>query len=247
MADSRKWWTNSSRKRVARRPTRALVGARAKHARLRKAVESGIKEIAIFGAVSSSFTQNINASVTESLRRFEEIMNAARRDRIRVRGYVSTVFGCPYEGKILPKQAKRVIDKFLDLGVYEVSLGDTIGVATPKQVKDLLSLFDQKVLKAQVAMHFHDTRGTALANISASVDMGVGVFDSSIGGLGGCPYAPGAAGNVATEDVVYMLEGMGLKTSLNLDKLIDTTKWLQTQLKRELPSRVSKSGHSCIY
>lgn len=209
---------------------------------------SGVKEIAVFGAVSNSFSQkNINVTVAESLRRFAEVVDQATKDRIRVRGYVSTVFGCPYEGKIGPKQAMRVIEKFLDLGIYEVSLGDTIGVATPKQVKDLLSLVDNRTIKTRIAMHFHDTRGTALANIATSLDMGCSVFDSSIGGLGGCPYAPGAAGNVATEDVVYMLEGMGMKTSLDLDKLIATTKWLGSELKREMPSRLSKSGHSCIY
>lgn len=209
---------------------------------------TGLKEVAIFGAVSNTFSQkNINATVGESLRRFEDVIALAKSDRIRVRGYVSTVFGCPYEGKIGPKQALRVIEKFLDLGVYEISLGDTIGVATPKQVKDLLSLMDKSTLEKQVAMHFHDTRGTALANIAASLDFGVSAFDASVGGLGGCPYAPGAAGNVATEDVVYMLEGMGLKTSINMDKLIDTSKWLETLLKREMVSRVYKSGHSCIY
>lgn len=209
---------------------------------------TGIKEIAIFGAVSDTFSQkNINVTVNESLKRFEEVVSHALKDKMHVRGYVSTVFGCPYEGKMGAKQALRVIEKFLELGVYEVSLGDTIGVATPKQVKDLLSHIDSRTVKSKIAMHFHDTRGTALANIAASLDFGCTVFDSSIGGLGGCPYAPGAAGNVATEDVVYMLEGMGFKTTLNLDKLIATTKWLQTQLKRELPSRLSRSGHSCVY
>jgi hydroxymethylglutaryl-CoA lyase len=212
------------------------------------AKKAGVKEIAIFGAISNTFSQkNINVSVTESLRRFEEVIANAKKDRIRVRGYVSTVFGCPYEGKISAKVAFKVIEKFLDLGVYELSLGDTIGVATPKQVKDLLVLFDADTIKRRLAMHFHDTRGTALANIAASLDMGAVVFDSSIGGLGGCPYAPGAAGNVATEDVVYMLEGMGYNTGLNLDKLIETTKWIQLQLKRDLPARLPKAGHSCIY
>lgn len=209
---------------------------------------AGLKEIAIFGAVSDTFTQrNINATITESLRRFSEVVTMAQRDRIRVRGYVSTVFGCPYEGKIGPKQALKVIEKFMDLGIYEVSLGDTIGVATPKQVKDLLGLMDKSLLEKQVAMHFHDTRGTALANIAASLDLGVTVFDASVGGLGGCPYAPGAAGNVATEDVVYMLEGMGFKTSVDMDKVIETSRWLEKVLKRDMASRTSKSGHSCIF
>ncbi len=209
---------------------------------------AGLKEIAIFGAVSDTFSEkNINVSVNESLKRFEEVVQAAKADRIKVRGYVSTVFGCPYEGKIGPKAALRVIEKFLELGIYEISLGDTIGVATPKQVKDLLGLMDKSTLETRVAMHFHDTRGTALANIATSLEFGVTAFDASVGGLGGCPYAPGAAGNVATEDVVYMLEGMGLKTSINLDRVIETSKWLETVLKREMVSRVNKSGHSCIY
>lgn len=209
---------------------------------------TGLKEIAIFGAVSDTFSEkNINVSVNESLKRFEEVVSAAKADRIKVRGYVSTVFGCPYEGKIGPKAALKVIDKFLDLGIYEVSLGDTIGVATPKQVKDLLGLMDKHTLETKVAMHFHDTRGTALANIATSLEFGITAFDASIGGLGGCPYAPGAAGNVATEDVVYMLEGMGLKTSINMDRLIEISKWLETVLKRDMVSRVYKSGHSCIY
>lgn len=210
---------------------------------------AGLKEIAIFGAVSDTFSErNINVTVNESLKRFAEVVEMAKTDRIRVRGYVSTVFGCPYEGKIGPKAALRVIEKFLDLGIYEVSLGDTIGVATPKQVKDLLGLMDKSTLASKVAMHFHDTRGTALANIATSLDFGITAFDASVGGLGGCPYAPGAAGNVATEDVVYMLEGMGLKTSINMDKLIEISRWLETSvLKREMVSRVYKSGHSCIY
>lgn len=212
------------------------------------ALASGIKEIAIFGAVSNTFSQrNINVSTQDSFRRFEEIISLAKKDRIRVRGYVSTVFGCPYEGKIGPKLAIRTIEKFLELGVYEVSLGDTIGVATPKQVKDLLGLMDKSTLEKQVAMHFHDTRGTAMANISESLNFGVTAFDASVGGLGGCPYAPGAAGNVATEDVVYMLEGMGLRTSIDMDKLIETSRWLEVLLKRPMVSRVYKSGHSCIF
>lgn len=209
---------------------------------------AGVKEIAIFGAVSNTFSEkNINASTNESLKRFEEVVAAAKNDRIKVRGYVSTVFACPYEGRIGPKQAMRVIDKFLDLGIYEVSLGDTIGAATPKQVKDLLGLMDKATLASKVAMHFHDTRGTALANIAASLEFDVTAFDASVGGLGGCPYAPGAAGNVATEDVVYMLEGMGLNTSINMDKVIETSRWLETVLKREMVSRVGKAGHSSIY
>jgi hydroxymethylglutaryl-CoA lyase len=208
-----------------------------------QAVAAGVKEVAIFGAVSETFSQkNINSTVKDSFRKFSEVVENAKRDRIRVRGYVSTVFGCPYEGRISVKQAMGVIERFFELGIYELSIGDTIGVATPKQVKELLQQIQKNKLISKTAMHFHDTRGTALANIAESLRFGVTVFDSSIGGLGGCPYAPGAAGNVATEDVVYLLEGMGYRTGLDLDKLIKTTEWMTKQLGRPLVSRLSLAG-----
>ncbi len=208
-----------------------------------QAVAAGVKEVAIFGAVSETFSQkNINSTVKESFNRFSEIVENAKRDRIRVRGYVSMAFGCPYEGRISVKQAMDVIERFFELGIYELSIGDTIGVATPKQVKELLQQIQKNKWISKTAMHFHDTRGTALANIAESLRFGVTVFDSSIGGLGGCPYAPGAAGNVATEDVVYLLEGMGYRTGLDLDKLIKTTEWMTKQLGRPLVSRLSLAG-----
>ncbi len=208
----------------------------------------GVREIAIFGAVSETFSKkNINSSVAESFQKFAPIAKQARRDGVRVRGYVSTVFGCPYEGKVSVAQAMKVIEKFFELGVYELSVGDTIGVATPKQVRDLLKQIQKRKWISKIAMHFHDTRGTALANISESLNFGVTVFDSSLGGLGGCPYAPGAAGNVATEDVVYLLEGMGYKTGVDLDQLIRTTEWMTKQLGRPLASRLSLAGRSCLF
>ncbi len=208
----------------------------------------GVKEVAIFGAVSETFSKkNINCSVRQSFENFEQVMELAAQDKSKVRGYVSTVFGCPYEGKISVKKAMGVIEKFFKLGIYELSIGDTIGVATPKQVRELLREIKKMRKIDKVAMHFHDTRGTALANISESLDFGVRVFDSSLGGLGGCPYAPGAAGNVATEDVVYLLEGMGFKTGLDLDELIRTTEWMTKQLGRHLASRLTLSGRSCVY
>jgi hydroxymethylglutaryl-CoA lyase len=208
-----------------------------------QAVAAGVKEVAIFGAVSETFSQrNINSTVKDSFKKFSEVVENAKRDRIRVRGYVSTVFGCPYEGRISVKQAMAVIEKFYELGIYELSIGDTIGVATPKQVKEILEQVQKNKCISKTAMHFHDTRGTALANIAESLRFGVSVFDSSIGGLGGCPYAPGAAGNVATEDVVYLLEGMGYRTGLDLDKLIKTTEWMTKQLGRPLVSRLSLAG-----
>jgi hydroxymethylglutaryl-CoA lyase len=209
-----------------------------------QAVAVGVKDVAIFGAVSETFSQrNINSSVKDSFKKFSEVVENAKRDRIRVRGYVSTAFGCPYEGRISVKHAMGVIERFFELGIYELSIGDTIGVATPKQVNELLQQIQKNKWIDKTAMHFHDTRGTALANIAESLRFGVSVFDSSIGGLGGCPYAPGAAGNVATEDVVYLLEGMGYRTGLDLDKLIKTTEWMTKQLGRPLVSRLSLAGN----
>jgi hydroxymethylglutaryl-CoA lyase len=213
-----------------------------------EAVAAGVKTLAIFGAASETFSKkNINCTIDESFQRFSELMGLAKISKLKMRGYVSTVFGCPYEGKISPSKALKVIERFFDLGIYELSIGDTIGVATPKQVEAILGPLDKMGLIPKVAMHFHDTRGTALANIATSLDYGVKVFDSSLGGLGGCPYAPGAAGNVATEDVVYMLGGMGYNTGLDLDKLIKTTEWMNKQLGRKLASRVGLAGRSCVY
>lgn len=207
------------------------------------ALNSGVREIAIFGAVSETFSKkNINCTVKESLKNFSNVVNLAKKNKIKVRGYLSTVFGCPYEGRVDVKKVIGTINKYLELGVYEVSLGDTIGVATPSQVRKLLKSISNSVRSKKIAMHFHDTRGTALANILASLDLGIKTFDSSLGGAGGCPYAPGAAGNVATEDVVYMLDGMGIHTGLNLEKLINTTKWFNRQLGRQLPSKLSLAG-----
>jgi len=214
----------------------------------RDSQEAGVKDIAVFGAVSDTFSQrNINCSVEESLAKFREVVAQAKKDKVKVRGYVSTVFGCPYEGKIKTSRALKIIEKFLDLGIYELSVGDTIGVATPKQVRELLKPLKSDKVISKIAMHFHDTRATALANIAESLEFGVKVFDSSVSGLGGCPYAPGAAGNVATEDVVYLLEGMGLKTGLDLDQLMGTAKWVNQLLNRTQASRLSQAGHSCIY
>ncbi len=207
------------------------------------AEESGIKEIAVFGAASETFSQkNINCTVAESLKKFADVVSAAKRNKIKTRAYLSTVFGCPYEGHVSEKKVLKVFEKLLDLGVYEVSLGDTIGVASPKQVRSILSKVLKMADKKQVAMHFHDTRGTAIANILASLDFDITTFDTSLGGLGGCPYAPGAAGNVATEDVLYMLDKMGLKTGVNLQKLVKTTRWMNKQVGRQLPSKLSLVG-----
>jgi isopropylmalate/homocitrate/citramalate synthase len=211
---------------------------------LERAQKSFVKSIAVFGASSESFSKkNINCSVKESLFRFSEVTKKALKNKIKVRGYLSTAFGCPYEGKVPIKQVERLIKSYLDLGISEVSIGDTIGVATPKQVKNLLKLFSVNEIEKSLAMHFHDTRGTALANVLMSLDLGIRTFDSSVGGLGGCPYAKGASGNLATEDLVYLLNGMGLKSNVDIEELIKITHWLERSvLNKTLPSRLAKSG-----
>lgn len=208
-----------------------------------KAIDAGLTEVAIFAACTESFSQkNINCSISESFKRFEPVMQLAREHKIKVRGYLSTCFGCPFEGKVSEAKVISVAKKMAKLGVYEISIGDTIGVANPEQVKSLFKKLKKVIPIAKLAGHFHDTRGTALANILAAYEVGVRTFDSSIGGLGGCPYAPGAAGNVATEDVVYMFDGMKVKTGLNLKKLIETNHWLQPMMNHELSSKVGRVG-----
>lgn len=196
--------------------------------------------VAIFGAASESFSQkNINCSLAESLDRFRPIAEAAKADRIKVRGYVSCVLGCPYEGKIAPAAVVRVAAALYDMGCYEISLGDTIGVGTAGETAALIRAVAEAVPVSALAGHFHDTYGQALANIWAALGEGVRVFDASVSGLGGCPYAPGASGNVATEDVVYMLHGSGYDTGVDLDKLIETSLWISDKLGRAPASKVA--------
>ena len=203
------------------------------------ALPTGIQEIAIFAAATESFSKkNINCSIEESFERYRLVTQLAKKNKIRVRGYLSVCFGCPYEGAVDPKKVVQFADRLMKLGIYEISLGDTIGIANPKQVRDLVKLLKKKVPLTKVAMHFHDTRGTALANTLASVDLGIRNFDSSIGGLGGCPYAPGSLGNVATEDMVFMLHGLGLQTGLDLRKLVELNKKIAQMMGKNLPSRV---------
>lgn len=210
---------------------------------MRDAIEVGMKEVAIFGSSSESFARkNINCSIDESFLRFASVMELAKANSIRVRGYLSMCFGCPFEGEVSEGRVVRLVKRMVDLGVYEVSIGDTIGIANPRQVRRLTAKLIDAVGPDRLAMHFHDTRGTALANILASLDLGIRVFDSSLGGLGGCPYAPAATGNVATEDVVYMLHGMGHATGIDLSALIEINHWISGLVKRELPSRVGRAG-----
>ncbi len=191
---------------------------------LERAIVSGFQEVAIFTAASETFNQkNINASIEESFSRFREVFDLARKEKIRVRGYVSTAFVCPYEGVISPIKSAQVINRLLDMGCYEVSVGDTIGKATPKSVRVLFERLLKKYSTRRFAGHFHDTYRFAIANVIAAMELGITTFDSSAGGLGGCPYAPGASGNVATEDLVRLFENMGIKTGVSISKLSEAT------------------------
>lgn len=197
---------------------------------------SKVKEIALFSATSDDFTQkNINCSVDESFVRMKEVAQEAKKDGVKIRGYISTAFGCPYVGKMSSDKLNKVAEKFLDLGVYEISVGDTIGVATPKQVDVYIK--NLKQVTDKLAMHFHDTRGMALSNILVSLENDIRVFDTSSGGLGGCPYANGATGNVATEDVIYLLRSLGLKTRLNLDKVVEASRFILEKVNKQSPSK----------
>ncbi len=207
------------------------------------AIVAGAKEVAVFTAASESFSMaNINCTIEESFKRFEPVMALAKKHKIKVRGYLSTCFYCPYEGKIKPQKAVPLAKRLIAMGCYEVSIGDTLGAANPKEVKTLIQILKRSIPIKKLAMHFHDTRGTALANILQSYELGITTFDSSLGGLGGCPYAPGAQGNVSTEDVVYMFDGMGIETGVDLTKLIEVNHWMTKQMEKALPSRVGKAG-----
>ncbi len=196
--------------------------------------------VAVFGAASESFSQkNINCSIAESLERFKPVIEAAKADGVRVRGYVSCVLGCPYEGKISPEQVVPVARALYDMGCYEISLGDTIGVGTPEETKALIRAVAAEIPVKALAGHFHDTYGQALANIWAAMAEGVTVFDCSVSGLGGCPYAKGASGNVASEDVVYSLARSGCETQVDLDALMETSVWISAKLGRRPGSKVT--------
>ena len=202
----------------------------------------GVEEIAVFTAASEAFNQkNINASIDESLQRFAPVMQRASADGVPVRGYVSTVLGCPYQGEVPLADVVRVARALHEMGCYEISLGDTIGVGTPAKAKAMLLAVAQEVPISALAVHFHDTYGQALANILACLEEGVAVVDSAVSGTGGCPYARGASGNVASEDVVYMLHGLGIETGVDLPGLAETGRWLAGLLGRETGSKVGKA------
>ncbi|KAK9394774.1 hydroxymethylglutaryl-CoA lyase mitochondrial [Crotalus adamanteus] len=207
------------------------------------AVAAGAKEVSIFGAASEAFTKkNINCSIDESLQRFGDVLQASKGASIPVRGYVSCVLGCPYEGKISPAKVAEVSKKMYTMGCYEISLGDTIGVGTPGNMREMLSAVMKEVPVEALAVHCHDTYGQALANTLVALQMGVNVVDSSVAGLGGCPYAQGASGNVATEDMLYMLHGLGIHTGVDLSKLLEAGTYICKMLNRKTSSKVAQAS-----
>ncbi len=215
-----------------------------------RAVEAGVREVAVFTAASESFTKaNINTTIRQSLDNFESVVALALANGIAVRGYVSTAFGCPYEGYVAPPSVLEVTRALLDIGVSEVSIGDTIGVGTPAEVESVFGLLLKSIPAGRLAAHFHDTRGTALANVLAAMQLGITTIDSSSGGLGGCPYAPGAAGNLATEDLLYMLDGMNIETGVDLAKVAEASIYILGVLGKQPTSKylqayITKKGMS---
>lgn len=213
---------------------------------LEAAIAANADEVAVFSAASEAFTRkNINCSIAESLERFAPVMETARNAGIRVRGYVSTVMGCPYQGEVDPQQVTRVAKAMFDMGCYEISLGDTIGVGTPLKAKRMLEAVSKEVPIDRLAAHFHDTYGQAIANLYAVLEEGIAVVDASVAGLGGCPYAKGASGNVATEDVLYLLQGLGIETGTDLQQLINTGHWISRTLSRHNGSKVALARGDC--
>jgi hydroxymethylglutaryl-CoA lyase len=230
--------------RHAKAPPGVTFSALCPNARgLERARAAGLGEIAVFISASETHNKkNVNKTVADTLAAFEETIGPAREAGMRVRGYVSTMWGCPYEGDVDPKQGIAVARRLLAMGCYQVSLSDTVGAGTPRQTERILEMALAEMSLDQIAMHMHDTRGTALANVLVGLEMGVRNFDASVGGLGGCPYAPGAAGNLATEDLVYLLHGMGVKTGIDLDRLWEAGKVAESIVGRALPGKVHQAG-----
>jgi hydroxymethylglutaryl-CoA lyase len=225
-------------RRITRRPGVVYSALVPNRQGLDAAITAGMREVAVFMSASETHNKkNVNKTIAATLEAFRETVPPALAAGLKVRAYVSTVYGCPYEGAVDPQKAVDLCRQLRALGCYQISLGDTIGVANPRQVRDVLSRVFAEVPVGDVAVHFHDTRGTALANILVAVEMGVTTVDSALGGLGGCPYAPGASGNVATEDVIYMLEGMGVRTGVDMDKLVAASQLASTLVGHEMPSK----------
>ena len=209
---------------------------------LDRAIAAGVTEIAVFAASTETFSRkNINQSIDDSLATYAQVSERARASGLRVRGYLSTAFGCPFEGAVAPERVAEVALRLVDLGVFEVAISDTIGIAHPGQVPGVLDAVLARVPVHQIALHFHDTRGTALANVLASLPYGIATFDAAAGGLGGCPYAPGAAGNLATDDLVYMLDGLGIETGVSLAAVSNASAFIASKIDHRLPSRYAQA------
>jgi isopropylmalate/homocitrate/citramalate synthase len=210
---------------------------------LDRAHAAGVQEVAIFAAASESFSRrNINQSIADSLVTYRAVCARAKELGVRVRAYLSTAFGCPYEHSVDPARVADVAAALIEMGAFEVAVSDTIGIAHPGQVPAVVGAVAERVPLAKIALHFHDTRGTALANVLVALDLGVTTFDASAGGLGGCPYAPGATGNLATEDLVYMLDGLAIETGVNLDALLNASRFIESKLDHPLPSRYYRAA-----
>jgi hydroxymethylglutaryl-CoA lyase len=210
---------------------------------LERAHQAGMREVAVFLSASETHNRkNVNKTIAETLAAFAETIEPAREFGMRVRGYVSTVWGCPYEGEVSPAAAIEIAKKLYDMGCYQISFGDTIGAGTPRLTREIMQRALDALPLDAIAMHMHDTRGTALANIVVGLELGIRNFDASVGGMGGCPYAPGAAGNVATEDLVYMLHGMGIKTGIDLERLVEAARAAESIVGRALPGKVHQAG-----
>jgi hydroxymethylglutaryl-CoA lyase len=230
---------------IARRPGTRYSALVPNLAGLDRALTVGVSEIAVFAASTETFSRkNINQSIDESLSNYRQVCERALVAGLRVRGYLSTAFGCPFEGEVAPDRVAEVAGRIADLGVFEVSVSDTIGIAHPGQVPLVLEAVLRRLPVEKVALHFHDTRGTALANVLAALPFGVATFDASAGGLGGCPYAPGAAGNLATEDLIYMLNGLEIDTGVSLSAVTDASAFIESKLDHRLPSRYSQAIRS---
>lgn len=230
---------------IARRPGTRYTALVPNVEGLERAIAARVDEVAVFAAASESFSQrNINQSIDASLERYRGVCDRARAASVPVRGYVSTAFGCPFEGAVDPSAVARVASALIEMGAYEVAISDTIGIAHPGQVRRVLDVLMPALPSGTIALHFHDTRGTALANVLTALQLGVSTYDSSAGGLGGCPYAPGATGNLATEDLLYMLDGLGIETGVSIDAAAKASRLIGAKLDHPLPSRYLAAASS---
>ena len=228
---------------ISRRPGTEYSALVPNVAGLERAHSANVRQVAVFAAASETFSRrNINKSIAESLESYREVCIRASELGIRVRGYVSTAFGCPFEGAVPASRVAEVSLALVEMGVYEVAVSDTIGIAHPRQVEEVVQVVADRVPRERIALHFHDTRGTALANVLAALDTGISTFDASAGGLGGCPYAPGATGNLATEDLIYMLDGLGIETGVNLNAVMAASQFIEPRIGHPLPSRYYRAA-----